>query len=192
MQRDNQRAAKQPPLSETDLIAEAQQGDFEAFAELYRRYFKPVHNRVRYRIPAADVEDVTQEVFIEVARSLKNYRGESLFSTWLRTLTNRCIAGFYRRQKGRNNVMFYEMEHIDTHHRQKTSPDTVQDDRLMLQMALDALPEHYQEIILLRFAEGLQFKEIAALQMKSLEATKSMFRRALAALRQQMGESTHV
>jgi len=69
----------------------------------------------------------------------------------------------------------------------EASPGSL-DDAIAIRKAMRALPEDYQDIVLLRFAEGLQFNEIAQLRGQSLEATKSLFRRAIAALRRQMGE----
>ena len=60
------------------------------------------------------------------------------------------------------------------------------DDEIILRQALHRLPENYQEILMLRFAEGLQFDEIAQINGQSLEATKSLFRRAVASLHKQV------
>jgi DNA-directed RNA polymerase specialized sigma24 family protein len=68
------------------------------------------------------------------------------------------------------------------------SPDGNLDDAIVIRKAMRALPDDYQDILLLRFAEGLQFNQIAQMRGQSLEATKSLFRRAIAALRRQMGE----
>ena len=57
------------------------------------------------------------------------------------------------------------------------------EERIYIQRALQKLPENYQEVVLLRFAEDLQFNEIAEILGQNLEATKSLFRRAIAALR---------
>jgi DNA-directed RNA polymerase specialized sigma24 family protein len=62
------------------------------------------------------------------------------------------------------------------------------EERVFLQGTLQKLPANYREIILLRLAEDLQFNEIAELTNQSLEATKSLFRRAIAALRNQLDE----
>jgi DNA-directed RNA polymerase specialized sigma24 family protein len=56
------------------------------------------------------------------------------------------------------------------------------EDLITLQHALNELSEQHREIILLRFAEDMRFNEIAALQGRGLEATKSLFRRAMSAL----------
>jgi len=62
------------------------------------------------------------------------------------------------------------------------------EERIFIQNALKKLPENYREIILLRFAEDMQFNEIAELTNQNLEAAKSLFRRAIAALRNHLDE----
>ncbi len=57
------------------------------------------------------------------------------------------------------------------------------EDRIALRRALQKLSEHYREVILLRFADGMRFNEIAELLNQNPEATKSLFRRAMSALR---------
>jgi len=74
-----------PNVSDETLIQQFVQGDLVAFDSLYNRHIKAVYNRVRYTVPATDVEDVTQEVFIAAFGSLSKFRGEAQFGTWLRT-----------------------------------------------------------------------------------------------------------
>jgi RNA polymerase sigma factor (sigma-70 family) len=62
------------------------------------------------------------------------------------------------------------------------------EDRIALRKALTSLPDKYQEVILMRFAEGMQFEEIAKTTNTNLEAVKSTFRRAVAALRNNLEE----
>jgi RNA polymerase sigma-70 factor (ECF subfamily) len=174
--------------TEEDLIRAVQSGGLEAFDELYKLYLPMVYNRVRYVIPAEDVEDVTQEIFIAVLRSLGTFRFEARFSTWLRTLVNRQVANYYRRR----SIQDCTLDGIDD-----SDPDRIWflkgrydmdglDERIVLRQALLGMPEHYREVILLRFADGLQFDEIANLQRQSLDATKSLFRRAIASLQKQV------
>lgn len=179
-------------LDDEELIRTAQQGDGTAFTLLYERHLPAVFNRVRYRIPERDVEDVTQEVFIAAMRSIKSFRGTAQFSTWLRTLTNRRIADYYRSRNDAEAELAVPLSEASPGYvpNLRTSDTTHHtDDQIILQDALLQLPEHYQEIILLRFAEGLKFKEIAQTMGQSLEATKSLFRRAMSALRDELGEN---
>ena len=178
--------------SDEELVGAAQQGRQEAFNLLFERYLPLVHNRVRYIVPEQDAEDVTQEVFIAAMRSLGKFRGESLFSTWLRTLTNRQVADYYRRRNPTHDPGFSNPGREDFDEVTALvaeNPDHSLEERIALRQALRKLPPNYQEIILLRFIEGLQFNEIAQLQEQSLEATKSLFRRAISALQSQLEEN---
>ncbi len=178
--------------SDEELVRRAKDGSLDAFTSLYERYLPIVHRWVSYRTPELDVEDVTQEIFIAVMRSLKNFRGESLFSTWLRTLVQRHIADYYRQRKAGNGSISMDDDAVDVERSLKLSsgynPGDV-DDRIIIRQALRKLPERYCEIILLRFVDGLQFKDIADVQGQSLEATKSLFRRAVSALQKHLDET---
>ncbi|MEZ4294524.1 MAG: RNA polymerase sigma factor [Polyangiaceae bacterium] len=70
------------------LVARAQRGDRWAFTELFRRHRADVA-RLVYRMmgPSADLEDTVQEVFLQVHRSIGEFRGQAKFSTWLHRVT---------------------------------------------------------------------------------------------------------
>ena len=171
-------------INDEHLIQQFIQGDLRAFDSLYNRHVKTVYKRVRYVIPETDVEDVTQEVFIAALRSLPSFRGNAQFSTWLRTLTNHKVAEYYRKRSRKKELMQVDLVHAEQRG-DRSSASTVED-RITLQRALRKLPEQYREVILLRFAEGMQFNEIAELLGQNPEATKSLFRRAMAALRKKL------
>jgi RNA polymerase sigma-70 factor (ECF subfamily) len=176
--------------SDSGLVRLAQEGNRDAFSGLYERYLPMVYKRVRYAVPERDVEDVTQDIFMAVLRSLKGFKGDALFSTWLRTLTKRRIADYYRRKNPAEHELDVDLGEADDLIGEADTSITGGnlDDAILIRKAMRSLPEDYQEIVLLRFAEGLQFNEIAQMRGQSLEATKSLFRRAISALRRQMGE----
>jgi RNA polymerase sigma-70 factor, ECF subfamily len=181
----------QQQLSDHELVKLAQQGEFSAFTTLYERHFPSVYNRVRYVIPEPDVEDITQEIFVAMLKSLKSFKYKSQFSTWLRTLTNRTVADYYRRRERNKyhlNLNLDTMNLLETQKPASGRSTSKIDECVVLRQGILALPEHYQDVILLRFAEGMRFHEIAVERCQSLEATKSLFRRALAALRKQLAE----
>lgn len=174
----------QSVVTDEHLIQRFKQGDLDSFGPLYERYLQTVHNRVRYVVPEADVEDVTQEVFIAVLKSLHSFRGESQFSTWLRTLTNYKVAEYYRRRNRKQDpreVSIGEAELLPD-----GSSNLQLEERIALRKALNGMPEKYREVILLRFSDGMQFEEIAKTMCSNLETTKSLFRRAVAALRKNL------
>lgn len=163
------------------LIQKYHDGFKEAFDILYHRHLPKVYKRVRYVVPEDDVEDVTQEIFIAALKSLSSFRGDSQFSTWLRTLTNHKVAEFYRKRTRKQEPKLAPLSDAAAHVMGGTSQTL--EERIFIQRALQSLPENYREVILLRFAEDLQFNEIADLTHQNLEATKSLFRRAITALR---------
>jgi RNA polymerase sigma-70 factor (ECF subfamily) len=175
----------QTNLSDEELVSSAKQGDLDAFTSLYRRYFSVVYKRVSYVIPEADVEDVTQEIFIALLRSINGFQARALFRTWFRTLTTRQIAEYYRSRsrKVSTSLQLDEIEDFADHH----SHEHVES-QILVRKALNELPEQYREIILMRFAENLSFNEIAGLLNRHPEGTKSLFRRAISALTEKLEE----
>ena len=183
-----------PNCEDQVLVKLAQQGKTGAFSILYERYLPVVYNRVRYVVPSQDAEDVAQEIFIAVIKSLKSFRQDAKFSTWLRTITNRSVADYYRRNERSKAHLQVDTDITEMYPDMERSVNasnttTSMQDIVLLRYALKSLPEHYCEIILMRFAEGLPFTEIAKERGQSLEATKSLFRRAISQLRKQLEDS---
>ncbi|HRQ24585.1 MAG TPA: RNA polymerase sigma factor [Anaerolineales bacterium] len=172
--------------SDDDLIQQFKDGNQEAFDLLYQRYLPGVYKRVRYVVPESDIEDVTQEIFIAALKSLPSFRGDSRFGTWLRTLTNHKVAEFYRKRNRKQEPPLASLS--EAVGRMEGNVPSVLEERILIQRALKNLPDNYREVILLRFAEDLQFNEIAELMDQNLEATKSLFRRAISALRNHLDE----
>jgi RNA polymerase sigma-70 factor (ECF subfamily) len=162
------------PNPEEQLLRSAQQGSLEAFKLLYEMHFQRVFRRISCLVPPEDVEDVTQETFLAAMRSLKSFRGEAKFSTWLHTIASRQIAEYYRRRRPPEETI------------QESLPSprdpVAREEAILLRQALQRLPEKYREVLLLRFVEQMPFDEIAGQMNCSREAVKSLFRRAIAAL----------
>lgn len=181
--------------TDEELVRYAQAGEVAAFNLLYERYLNTVFQRVCYSIPQADVEDVTQETFIAVIRSLKEFRGDSKFRTWLYTILARKIADYYRRRDPADFQWVRGEEEQDddpVDPIEKLADGNISftvDDGIWVRQAMLRLPDRYREVILLRFVDGLSFLEIANQLGLSLEATKSLFRRAISNLEKLLAES---
>jgi RNA polymerase sigma-70 factor (ECF subfamily) len=173
--------SKHNSLSDEALAKMTQDGNRAAFETLCDRHLSSVYNRLRALLPAEVVEDVTQEVFVAVLRGIQDYRGNSLFRTWLAAIIRHKVADFYRQRSRQPEVVPLAGDGDDP-----VAPDTWEE-RALVQAALQRLPAHYQEVLLLRFAEGKPFDQIAGVLGISLEATKSRYRRAVAAVAQEIG-----
>jgi RNA polymerase sigma-70 factor (ECF subfamily) len=174
--------------SDDELVRSIQQGSLDAFALLYERHLPMVYRRVKSIIPLEDVEDVTQEIFIAVMKSLRGFRFEARFTTWLRTLVNRQVADYYRGRGPKDSSLDELADFENDRFLPFGNVEQIRelDEIIILRQALQKLPENYQEILMLRFAEGLQFDQIAQLNGQTLEATKSLFRRAIIAINKQV------
>jgi RNA polymerase sigma-70 factor (ECF subfamily) len=100
-------ASQSSSASNTDegvppYVRRAQSGDSAGFRDLYTRHKRDVARLVLRMIgPRADLEDVVQEVFVQVFRSLNAFRAESRFSTWLHRVTVNVSLMYLRAQKSR-------------------------------------------------------------------------------------------
>ncbi len=164
--RDRETARRMDPSSA--LIDRAQSGDASAFREIFKTHRQDVA-RVVYRMlgPSADVEDVVQEVFLHVYRSLASFRGESRFSTWLYRLAVNVTRMHLR--KGRSRPRFADVDLPDVASEddaRKDDPEAVVEQRervRVLYRLLDGLGEKKREVIVLHDFEGMPAKEIAEL-----------------------------
>ena len=88
------------------VVARAQAGDEAAFQELFVQHRELVA-RVVHRVmgPSPELEDVVQDVFVHVYRSLKNFRGDSKFTTWLYRLTANVTKMHLRRKRSRPRIV---------------------------------------------------------------------------------------
>jgi len=161
--------------NEQKLIAAAQQGEQAAFGQIYDYYFPKVFGRVCSLVPRDAADDVTQEIFISIARSLDSFSGRSSFSTWLYRIVKRRVADFYRKRSRRVEKIPLE----DVPEPAAENPFDSVKDQIFLREALRLLPESHREVILLRIADGLPFKEIAEHLDISLAAAKMRFYRAI-------------
>ena len=84
------------------LVERAQAGDRDALGELFVRHSTAVRRLLASVIgPGADLDDLTQDVFVQVHRSLPRFRRESRFSTWLHRITVNTAISFLRKPRGR-------------------------------------------------------------------------------------------
>src|SRR5690554_1181016 len=88
------------PVPEDDLIAAALAGSTEAWEQLVRKYERRVYNYgLRLTGNRADALDLMQEVFIGVYRSLKTFRGEAQFTSWLFSIAHNKAVDMNRRER---------------------------------------------------------------------------------------------
>ena len=148
-----------------DVVARAQRGDRAAFAELFRRHRGDVARLVfRMLGPTADSEDVVQEVFLQVHKSLAEFRGQAKFSTWLHRVTVNVVLMV--RRAARSRPVFAGDAVADQEPDRGLLPDEDAARRARVEAfrrLLDRLPEKKRTVFVLHEIEGLAPVEIAAI-----------------------------
>jgi RNA polymerase sigma-70 factor (ECF subfamily) len=156
-----------PKMSdESELLSKAATGDTAAFRALYLRH-RPDVARLVFRMLGArsDLDDVVQEVFFQVFRSLKDFRGQSKFSTWLHRVTVNVVL--MHRRSARSRPVFTEEPSNDITADQETvAPDEDADRRERMRAfgrVLDRLAEKKRIVFVLHELEGVPPTEIATM-----------------------------
>lgn len=178
-------------IDESQLIKQIKNGDEHAFEQLLSAYEKKVYN-MAYRtcMNCQDAMDITQEVFLRVFRSIKGFKEESSFSTWIyRIATNMCID--FARRSAKNNAVsltvydedgeMTDMEIADDTYTPEAFLEKVELRREIEKGLMMLSPEH-RHIIVLRDINGLSYLEIAEILKLEEGTVKSRLARARAKL----------
>jgi len=179
---------------ERSLIRRAQRGDRAAFDSLVRRYDQEVL-RMALRIVQSheEAQDLYQEAFLKVYRSIGRFRLDSKFSTWLyRVVMNVCLDHL-RRQKSRGETQMPEGEDGQPDYLQSIPesraalhPGRSYEARVIgdrLQLAMTRLSPRERVVFELKHCQGMKLREIGELCGTSEEAAKNSLFRALQKLR---------
>jgi RNA polymerase sigma-70 factor, ECF subfamily len=170
--------------SERGLIQRAQRGDERAFSTLFQLHKKRVYSVcLQMTKDVADAEDLTQEAFLQVFRSVNSFRGDSAFSTWLYRVAVNTVLMKLRRRKSPPVLSLDEPVSTE-------SPSLKRDigkadprlsgtlDRIALRRAMEELPEGCRQIFDLHEVEGYQHHEIAQMLDCSVGNSKSQLHKA--------------
>jgi len=165
------------------LIKRAIGGDGEAFGELYSIYLDRIYRYVFYQVrDKMTAEDITEEAFIKAWKAIASCKGkERTFSSWLyRIAHNQLIDSL--RKRGAELPLQQEMTN-GLSDRNQVEGALEQQEQLK---ALTYLPRNQKQVIILKFIEGLDNREISKIMSKSEGAIRVLQTRALTALRQRL------
>jgi RNA polymerase sigma-70 factor (ECF subfamily) len=169
------------------IISAVLSGDTDAFEALVLENRRQVYNlALKMTKNEQDAYDLSQEAFLKAFRSLDKFRGDSKFSVWLYRLTSNLCLDFLRAQKRREKVsLSYENDEDEQQELEipdeRFSPERILEQnnlRESISSALDALPEDYRSIIVMREMDGLSYDEISARTGLELGTVKSRIFRA--------------
>jgi RNA polymerase sigma-70 factor (ECF subfamily) len=167
------------------LLVERAQNDPLAFAALYEVYADRVYNYIYQRTGNRhDAEDLTARTFVKAFAHLERYVFRGIpFSAWLYRIAHNAVANWHRDRSRRQVV---SLDALAAHSGDGDHPEDVTQSREEQRVLLEAirrLPAERQQLLILKFSEGLKNAEIAQIMGRTEGAIKSLYHRTLLALR---------
>ena len=182
-------------MNEWTLIEQLQQGDESAFKFIVDNWKDMVYNTALSIVQQAeDAEDVTQEVFVQVYQSIRGFKRESKFSTWLYKITLSKAMDHERKKKRKKRFAFVKSLFGEGSEAVVNLPDfnhpgvTLDNKEKagILFKAMQSLPENQRVAFVLNKVEGLSYQEISEVMDTTVSAVESLLHRAKTNLRKEL------
>jgi len=173
------------PSEVAQLVDRAAGGNFEAFGQLYGIYLDRIYryafHQVRDRMTA---EDITEEVFVKAWKAIKSCKGKGrTFSAWIYRIAHNHIINTLRNTQKFTSI---EMENVADISDPKLEVEMKLEQQELTEMIAD-LPQNQRQVVVLKFIEGLDNREIGKIMRKSEGAVRILQMRALTTLRPKIG-----
>ena len=174
-------------MDERTLVAMFQEGQStEAYEHIYDTYVDMVFSRCLYILVDTDMAtDATQDSMVKIYFALSKFEGRSSLKTWIyRIATNHCFGVL----KKRREVSLEELEDSGVEFKDDADLYTTLENASQVTNVLAQLPKDMRAVILLKYADGHSYEEVAAICQMSPSAVKMRIHRAkqeLLALREQ-------
>jgi RNA polymerase sigma-70 factor (ECF subfamily) len=170
-----------------ELIRGLKAGRPEAFERLVRDFGDRIYRFVKRLAGEAAAEDLTQEAFIRVHRSIDSYRPEGRFESWLFAIANNLCIDHARWRRDHPTLAIKEVgayEAAGTREPMEEAEDA--EIRIALRQAVERLPFEQKQVFLLREEAGLSFKEIAQMTGCPLNTALGRMHYAMESLRKSL------
>ena len=164
-------------------------GERAAFEEFLDRYGERVHRLVRRSVPCeADAEDVTQEIFLDLYRSIGSFRGDSSLATWVyRVAMNHCLRHGEKQRAAQSRHDEAEREEAADPTADPARHAARRELQGTVHRALDELSEAHRDVVVLHELHGLTYGECAKVLDVPVGTVKSRLSNAFARLRCSLG-----
>lgn len=177
-------------MTDNEIINLVREGKKEYFRFLVERYQGKIFTTlVGFLHNTEDANDLTQEVFIKAFQSLKSFRGDAQFSTWIYRIAINAALNKTRKSGIFKYFRQYEMEHEYEKSDADDNPESVlikKETRKLIRKALNRLPDKQKTAFILSKYNELSQKEIAAIMHTSESAVESLIHRAKLNLQQNL------
>jgi RNA polymerase sigma-70 factor (ECF subfamily) len=174
-------------MGDSSLVLAARGGDRAAFGGLYARYARMVHGILLARVPANDVDDLVQDVFLRALPRLCDLRDVERFGPWLAAITRNRANDYYRQTRAVAAIT----ESLPEDEAELPAASTSSDAQAAMILALvRSLPETYREPLILRLVEGMTGPEIAERTGLTPGSVRVNLHRGMQQLREKLAEAS--
>jgi RNA polymerase sigma-70 factor, ECF subfamily len=176
--------ALRAPDPDAALVRRVVSGELAAFEQLFRKYQTPIFSMINRMVRGEEAYDITQEVFLRAFKSLKNFRGDAKFSTWLYTIARHTCLNHLRHK---NILSEGSLEEAQDDHPGNEPIDVsmnvsriseVRELQSVVNQVLATLPAEARMLLILRDFEQLSYDEISQVTQLSIVNVKSKIHRA--------------
>jgi RNA polymerase sigma-70 factor (ECF subfamily) len=174
------------PADDSSLVLAARQGDRAAFGGLYARYARMVHGILLARVPASDVDDLVQDVFLRALPRLRDLRDVARFGPWIAAITRNRANDYYRQTRAVAAVTESLPEDEAELPASNTAPDA---EAAAILTFVRSLPETYRETLILRLVEGMTGPEIAVRTGLTPGSVRVNLHRGMQQLREKLNQA---
>lgn len=164
------------------LMEQIQNGNLEALNKLIKENYTEIYRFLCRRLPSySDAEDVTQIVFIKMAKNIHNYKEKGKFQNYLFRLAVNCSNDFYRRYRATENID--DKSDLVSQDRSLQERTEAEYKKELVKKALHTLPDYQRDVIILRFYHDFSFKDISKITRTNLSSAKSRYRQGMTKLK---------
>lgn len=172
------------------MVERAIAGDFDGFGELYMFYLDKIYRYIFLRTGnSQDAEDLTEQVFINAWEGLSTFKlRENRIINWLYKIAHNVVVDSYRRNAKRTEVSLEEESGWDEPPAFTLDEVIKSEEASALAAAIRQLSDEQQQVIILRFVEGMRHAEVATILGKSEGACRVIQYQALTNLQKLMAK----
>ncbi len=189
MDSNKTKKSRMPLANERQLVLQAQDGNSEAFGQLYDAYMERIYRFVYFRVEDQQTaEDITSQVFLKAWSNLDRFQfSRTPYLAWLYTIAHNAVIDHYRTRKVTTALDDVQLSQPDHSELVENEIDLTVEMR-SVKMALRLLTDDQQKVLTLKFIEGMSNNEIARHLGKREGAIRALQMRGLQALAKQLEE----
>jgi len=172
---------------EQQLILQVKEGSHDAFRILVERYMKHAYN-IAYGFvnDHNDAEDVAQESFVRAFQSIRSFRGDARFGTWLYRIVTNLSLNRARQKKQMARREIHSLDDAMIHRGNRLEQTGIHDVRMHIERTLHELSTLQRAVVILRHLNGMSTKQVSAILQCSEGTVKTHLHRGLKKMKSKM------